>query len=112
MITIVELAPFLRHVDGILAPSEKEELLDALARRPELSTDIIRGTGGLRKLRWKAKGQGKSGGARIIYYFHSHTMPLFLITIYSKSDKASLTKTQKNQMKSLVAKLKSYGEDS
>lgn len=110
MLTIVELAPFLRHVDSVLEASEKEELLDALAREPELSTDFIQGTGGVRKLRWKSKGQGKSGGARVIYYFHSETIPLFLITIYSKSEKASLTKAQKNQMKVLVAKIKSYGE--
>lgn len=110
MLTIVELAPFLRHVDDVLNEKEKAELIEALARNPELSSDVIRGTGGVRKLRWKTKGQGKSGGARVIYYFHSDKIPLFLITIYAKSEKASLTQAQKNQMKILVGVLKTYGE--
>ncbi len=45
----------------------------------------------------------------MIYYFHSQKIPLFLITNYAKSDKASLTKAQKNQIKTLVAVLKTYG---
>lgn len=110
MITIVELAPFLRHVDDVLRPEEREDLIADLARDPELSRDVIPGTGGVRKLRRSAKGQGKSGGARVIYYYHNDTTPLFLITIYSKSHKVSLTSDQRNQMKALVKTLKSYGE--
>ena len=110
MITIVELAPFLRHVDKVLRPEEREALIEALARDPELSRDIIRSTGGVRKLRWAAQGQGKSGGARVIYYYYNDSIPLFLNTIYAKSDKASHSQDERNQIRKLVDILESYGD--
>jgi hypothetical protein len=54
--------------------------------------DIIPETGGVRKLRWSVRGRGKRGGVRVIYYFHSEAFPLFLLTVYTKNQKANLTK--------------------
>jgi mRNA-degrading endonuclease RelE of RelBE toxin-antitoxin system len=53
----------------LLSPVEQEALVLALAMNPRAG-DLIRGTGGVRKLRWARGGRGKSGGVRIIYYFH------------------------------------------
>jgi hypothetical protein len=53
-------------------------------------------------MRWAAEGRGKSGGARVIYYFHSDRFPLFLLTMYSKNQKANLTKSERNQFKKLI----------
>jgi hypothetical protein len=56
-----------------------------------------------------AKGKGKSGGVRVIYYFHSEAFPLFLLTVYAKNQKANLTKAERNDLKTLVPLLvKSY----
>ena len=71
-----------------------------------LAGDLIRGTGGVRKLRWGRGGRGKSGGVRIIYYFHSANAPLYLLTIYGKGDKADLTEHERKELADFTAILK------
>jgi len=75
-----------------------------LAANP-LARAIMPGTGGGRKLRWSAEGRGKRGGLRIIYYFHNEFLPLFLLAVFAKNEKADLTKTQQNEMKLLLPRL-------
>jgi hypothetical protein len=62
----------------------------------------MEGTGGVRKLRWGRGGQGKSGGVRIIYYFHDEVMPLYLLTLFAKGDQSNLTKGERNELAELV----------
>jgi hypothetical protein len=62
----------------------------------------MEGTGGVRKLRWGLGGQGKSGGVRVIYYFHSETMPLYLLTLFAKNERANLSKAERNDLADLV----------
>ena len=59
-------------------------------------------SGGVRKFRWAAKGKGKRGGVRVIYYFHNEAFPIFLLTVYAKNQKANLTKAERNDLKTLV----------
>ena len=77
MQTIVELLEFQKRALGLLKGGEKESIINYLALHPK-SGDLMQGTGGIRKLRWSAQGKGKSGGVRVIYYFHKDTTPLFL----------------------------------
>jgi mRNA-degrading endonuclease RelE of RelBE toxin-antitoxin system len=51
--------------------------------------DLVPESGGIRKLRWAAKGKGKSGGVRVIYYFHSEALPVFLLTVYAKNQRGT-----------------------
>lgn len=76
MLTIVELPEFIRRSDSLLSQAEKSRIINYLALHPA-SGDIMQGTGGIRKLRWSAQGRGKSGGVRVIYYYHNKTLPLF-----------------------------------
>nr|WP_243748879.1 type II toxin-antitoxin system RelE/ParE family toxin [Pseudomaricurvus alcaniphilus] len=70
----------------------------------------MQGTGGIRKLRWSAQGKGKSGGVRIIYYFHDGTMPLFLLTVFGKGEKANISKAERNELAKITSLLlKHYG---
>ena len=70
----------------------------------------MQGTGGMRKLRWSAQGKGKSGGIRVIYYHHNETMPLFLLTLFGKGEKANLTKAECNQLAKFTSLImKNYG---
>lgn len=62
----------------------------------------MEGTGGVRKLRWGRGGQGKSGGVRVIYYFHSEAMPLYLLTLFAKNERANLSKAERNNLAELV----------
>jgi DNA-binding transcriptional regulator YiaG len=75
-VTVVELPRFVRQAEQILPEEERLDLIEHLARNPEAGA-VMPGTGGVRKLRWGIGGRGKSGGARIIYYYHNATMPIF-----------------------------------
>jgi hypothetical protein len=74
MLTVVETSAFARRAEKLLSIEEHEDLLFYLALHPE-SGDEIPGTGGVRKVRYAAKGKGKSGGARVIYYFSTKRTP-------------------------------------
>ena len=70
MMTIAELPEFRKSASRLLTETERQDLIRHLAAHPK-SGDLLEGTGGVRKLRWSRAGRGKSGGVRIIYYFHS-----------------------------------------
>jgi hypothetical protein len=59
---------------------------------------------------WARGGRGKSGGARVIYYFHSEAMPLYLLTVFGKGHMANLTKAERNDLAELVRVLKATVE--
>ena len=109
MQTIVELPEFLRKSEKLLRDTERQSIINYLAAHPE-SGVLIQGTGGIRKLRWSAQGRGKSGGVRVIYYYQNETMPLFLLTVFGKGEKANLFKGERNLLASFTSRLSnSYG---
>ena len=59
----------------------------------------MQGTGGARKLRWAAGSRGKSGGARAITYYAGPDVPVFLLTIFGKGERANLTKAERNDLR-------------
>lgn len=98
---IAELPTYSRLANKLLSEDERRDLIDYLAEHPQ-DGDLMEGTGGVRKLRWRRGGQGKSGGVRVIYYYHDDCMPLYLLTLFSKGDKANLTKAERNELAGLV----------
>lgn len=64
--------------------------------------DLIRGSGGLRKLRWRAPGRGKRGGTRVIYYWADARGFIFLLDIYPKSEQEDLTPVEVKQLRAIV----------
>ena len=92
--TVVETPFFLRKAEALLDPTEREELVLFLpiARRGISDT----GSGRCAKGQMGGGGKGKRGGVRVIYYFHSESFPLFLLTVYAKNQKANLTKAERN----------------
>ena len=109
MQTIVELSVYLKKAERFLSENERNDLVSYLAFHPK-SGVIIKGTGGIRKLRWKIEGKGKSGGVRIIYYYYNEDIPLYLLTIFGKNEKANLSKTERNGLRKLTRKLLDYWE--
>lgn len=97
MIAVVETAEFLADVKDVLSEDEHDALILYLAQRPDAG-DLIPETGGLRKLRWAAKGRGKRGGSRVIYYFHNLDVPLFLMAIFAKNVQADLSPRQRKPL--------------
>ena len=76
-------------------------LVAFIGSNPEAG-ELIPETGGVRKVRWALAGKGKRGGARVIYYYHSERLPVFLLAAYAKNEKANLSKAERNGMKHLV----------
>ena len=105
MQTIAETPTFARQADKLFSEDERRDLINFLAENP-LAGDLIRGTGGVRKLRFATSGQSKRGGARVIYYHLDETMPIYLLLAYGKAAKADLTADEKRRVSALAAALK------
>ncbi len=100
---------FVASTRKMLEDDEREELVDFLSLNP-VAGDVIAGTGGVRKVRWALPGRGKSGGARVIYFYHDMGMPLFLLDAYAKNERANISHADRNDYKRLVGILKAqYG---
>jgi hypothetical protein len=99
--TVVETEEFLNRAKAILPEAERADLVAYLGANPEAG-QLVPGTGGVRKLRWATPGQGKRGGARVIYYYYNQSIPLFALDIYSKNEKTNLSAADKRSMKRLL----------
>ncbi|MCY4613021.1 MAG: type II toxin-antitoxin system RelE/ParE family toxin [Nitrospira sp.] len=98
---IIETRLFTRRIKELLSDDEYRALQETLVNRPGMG-DIVQGTGGLRKVRWKQEGHGKSGGVRVIYYWMTEDEQLYMLYVYSKSQQEDLTAEQKKALKSIV----------
>jgi mRNA-degrading endonuclease RelE of RelBE toxin-antitoxin system len=97
----IEIPIFTEDLLKLLSDDEYKEMQKALLLEPEKG-DLIQGSGGFRKIRWKQGGKGKRGGVRVIYYWEKSTQKLYLIFIYKKSVQEDLTQAQIKLLKSLV----------
>jgi len=103
--TVVELTEYLKQATTCMSDDSRTNFITFIAKNP-LAGCLIPGTGGARKVRWqKEKGGGKRGGVRIIYYYHSQDLPLFLFTVYGKTQRENLSEKEKNVLKSIVKQL-------
>src|SRR5258708_6969371 len=100
-ITVVEMPEFVNHATAILTEGERMTLLTHLSANPT-EGQLIPGTGGVRKIRWRISGRGKRGGARVIYYFHNEQIPLIALDIYAKNEKTDLSEADKRTLKRLL----------
>ena len=107
MITIAETESFQKKVVKLLSVDEKSELISYLAENPN-SGVLIQGTGGLRKLRWARSGGGKSGGVRVVYFYHSEVMPLYILAVFGKNEKANISAQEKKILAKLIKELVAY----
>lgn len=90
----IETSFFTEDVKQLLSDEEYGKLQEHLAANPEAG-DLIKETGGLRKVRWTAGGKGKSGGVRVIYYHVTAAAQIRMLTIYKKGVQDTLTAKQK-----------------
>jgi mRNA-degrading endonuclease RelE of RelBE toxin-antitoxin system len=88
-VLFVETSAFSALLEDWLSDEKYRGLQSYLIERPDAG-DIIRGSGGMRKLRWTAKGKGKSGGVRVIYYWAKAPDQIYLLTLYGKSERADI----------------------
>jgi hypothetical protein len=103
--TVVETDEFLARSSKLMSNEQRAQVVEMLARDPECG-EVMQGTGGVRKVRVALAGRGKSGGARVIYYFHSEKLPVFALTVFAKNEKANLTPAERNAMAAVVRAIK------
>lgn len=100
-VIVVETPEFLSTTRKLMDEDERAVMVDYLAYNPTAG-DLIPGTGGVRKLRWRLEGRGKRGGARVIYFYHSADLPLFALTAYAKNEREDLSQAGKNDFRRLT----------
>lgn len=98
---VVETSVFTRVVQTLLTDEEYRELQQLLVSKPQ-SGKLIRGSGGLRKLRWSRSRQGKRGGLRVVYYWQVSRNLILMLYAYPKSRQEDLTPAQLKALKSLM----------
>ena len=98
--TFYETAIFTAQITKLISDDSYSEFQQVLIADPE-SGDLIRGSQGLRKIRWRLTGTGKSGGIRVIYYLVSGE-EIFLLFAYPKSKQENITDEQARILRSLV----------
>jgi len=103
-IEFIETPMFTRQIKQIATDDELKELQKLLIESPDKG-DLIRQTGGLRKIRMATGTQGKSGSARVIYFLATEEI-IYLVMAYPKSTKDSLTDAEKADLKKLTKLLK------
>jgi len=81
--TVAETPIFQRYAAEVWSEAERNQFISFIAANPEAG-DLIRGSGGCRKVRWSTAGKGKSGGARVIY-FNSEEGTIWLLIVYKKA---------------------------
>jgi len=109
-ITVVETNAYLARAERRMTAAERSAAVFMIAADP-FCGDMIEGGGGIRKVRFAVGGRGKSGGVRIIYYYHNATIPVFLLTVFAKSEKSNLSKAERNALAAAAKQIaRAYGE--
>ena len=96
--TVVETPTYLAIANKLFSEEERADIVAMLAADPECG-DLIRGTGGFRKVRVARKGMGKSGGARVVYIWRNQRFPVFLITVFAKNQKENMSMAERNTLR-------------
>jgi hypothetical protein len=105
MHSVIETHAFRRScLAAGVSDAERFAIVDMVAANPRVG-DVMEGTGGARKLRFAAKGKGKSGGYRVITFFAAPDVPVFLLDIFAKGEKVNLSKAERNELKSILSSL-------
>lgn len=85
----IEASTFTRLLPRYLNDDEYRTLQTYLLVKPDAG-DLVKGSGGVRKVRWASEGRGKSGGVRVIYYWKKQGHEIWMLTIYSKSERSTI----------------------
>ena len=105
MHTVVETPDYLKDAKKAgLSEEERQAIIGFMAANPRAG-DEIQGTGGARKVRFAAKGKGKSGGVRVITFYSGVEIPVFLLNVFAKSEKIDLSGAERNTLKKILGRL-------
>jgi mRNA-degrading endonuclease RelE of RelBE toxin-antitoxin system len=100
-VLIVETPAFTRRLRQVLDEEQYRLLQAALVASPAAGS-VIRGSGGIRKVRWAGSGRGRRGGVRVLYHWSSADDRLLLLFIFHKNERSDLSRDQLKQLRVLV----------
>lgn len=100
----IETAGFSALRETYLDDEEFARLQAVLLARPDAG-DMIRGSGGVRKIRWTSRGTGKRSGIRVIYYWITKKDQILLLTLYKKGEADDLSRDQIKEIRKVVKSL-------
>jgi hypothetical protein len=96
---VIETQTFLKDAaDAGMSEEERLEIADSIAKDPTQG-DLMKGTGGVRKVRFAGRGKGKSGGYRVVTYFAARDVPVLLLALINKGERANLSKAEQNELR-------------
>ena len=102
MQVVVETPDYLADAKSLdLSVEERKTIVDYIAQTPDAG-DEMKGTGGARKIRFAGRGKGKSGGYRVVTFYAGKDIPVFLLSIFSKGEKANLSQAERNELKLIL----------
>lgn len=101
MYTVIETPVYSGKVQRILTDDERDSFAVFIAQNPKAGA-VVRGSGGVRKVRWTLKGSGKSGGVRVIYYNRLVSGEIWLLTLYAKSDRSTIPAHELKLIKEVI----------
>ena len=105
MHSVVETPTYLSDAKQAgMDADERQAVVAYVAVNPQAG-DMMAGTGGARKFRFKRPGTGKSGGYRIVFYYGGDDVPLFLLNVFTKGDRANLSKAERDELRVILAKM-------
>jgi hypothetical protein len=106
MQTVVETKAYISAAaDSGMSEEEMQAVVNIVAADPQAGALMPR-CGGARKLRVAKPGSGKSGGYRVVTYFGGEDMPVFLLTVFAKNEKANLSEAEKNALAAMTKRLR------
>jgi len=101
VMVLVETPVFTRLVNRYLDDDQYRALQAVLSDNPDAG-DVIPGSGGLWKLRWRLASRGKRGGLRVIYYRVVSAEQIYLLYVYAKNEQTDLTRDQLRTLRQVV----------
>jgi hypothetical protein len=103
MHTVIETPTFLGDCRRARLPDDDRlAMIDAIAEDP-LEGEIIPGTGGARKRRFAGRGRGKSGGYRVISFYAGDDVPVLMLALIDKGERANISKAERNMLRQVLA---------
>ena len=97
----IETTVFSKIRENYFDDSQFHRLQLHLIDRPDAG-DVIIGSGGVRKLRWRPPGRGKRGGIRVIYYWITRDNQILFLTAYAKNEADDLSSAAIKSMREIV----------
>jgi hypothetical protein len=87
-----------------LSDDDRQSIVLAVSKHP-MAGELMPGTGGARKRRIAGRGRGKSGGYRVVTYYGGEDVPVFLLVMFSKGEKANLSRADQNALRAILSTL-------